>query len=71
MERSGATTIVTSNMVMEIKAITETLQWMNEYHLTKASIATDSMSTLQKILKQMLYADWINLIREGGTEMLK
>ena len=42
MERSGATTIVTSSMVMEIKAITETLRWMTEYHLTRAVIATDS-----------------------------
>ena len=71
MERSGATTIVTSSMVMEIKAITETLRWMTEYHLTRAVIATDSMSTLQKIETKMLYADWVKLIREGGIEMLK
>ena len=44
---------------------------MTEYHLTRAVIATDSMSTLQKIEKKMLYADWVKLIREGGIEMLK
>ena len=71
MERSGATSIVTSSMVMEVKAITETLRWMTEEHLTKAIIATDSMSTLQKVERKMLYADWVALIREGGIELLK
>ena len=28
---------------------TETLRWMTEYHLTRAVIVTDSMSTLQKV----------------------
>ena len=55
---------------MEVKAITETLRWMTEEHLTRAIIATDSMSTLQKVERKMLYADWIELIREGGIEML-
>ena len=71
MERAGATTIVTSSMVMEVKAITETLRWMNEAGYTRAVIATDSMSTLQKIEKKMMYADWVELIREGGIEKLQ
>ena len=69
-ENSGATSIVTSSMVMEVKAITETLRWMTEVHLTKAVIATDSMSTLQKIDKKMLYTDWIDLIYAGHIEKL-
>ena len=72
MERAGAPTIVTPSMVMEIKAIPETLRWMTEYHLSRAVIATDLMSSLQTFEKHiMLYADCIYLIRKGGIAMLK
>ena len=54
------TTIVKA--ITEIKAITETLL---------AVIATDSMSTQQKVEKQMWYADCIDLIREDSIKMLK
>ena len=64
-------TIATSSMVMAIKAITETLRLKTDYHLTKAVIATDSMSTLQMIEKKIVYADWVYLLREGGIDMLK
>ena len=43
---------------------------MTEVHLTKTVIATDSMSTLQKIDKKMLYTDWIDLIYAGHIEKL-
>ena len=71
MERSGATSIVTSSMVIVIEAITatETLIWMTQKHLTRAIIAVDSMSSLQKVERKMLYADWCELIREDGIEM--
>ena len=44
---------------------------MTEELLTRAIIATDSMITLLKVERQMLYADLIELTREGGIEMLK
>ena len=40
-------------MVMEFQAITKTLRWMTDYHLTRAVIATDSMSTLEMVEKQI------------------
>ena len=58
-EGSGATTITTSSMTVEIKAITEALKWLcsTEDH-QYATIVTDSMSTLEKVRGGNLYADW-------------
>ena len=44
---------------------------MTEEDLTKAIVATDSMSTLHKVERKMLYADWNALIRVGGIEQLR
>ena len=62
--------IVTSIMVMKVKDITETLRWITDEHLTRAIIATNSMSNIQKVERKMLYAIWIELIREGGNVVL-
>ena len=56
-EGSRATTITTSSMTVEIKAITEALKWLcstddHQY----ATIVTDSMSTLEKVRGGNLYA---------------
>ena len=44
-------------MLMEVKAITEALRYLQLQHHKKALIVTDSMSTLQKE-KERMYADW-------------
>ena len=67
-EQSGATALTTSSMAMEIKAITEALHWIKDTRHQRAVIVTDSMSTLQKIQKGMLYADWKAMIRESSLE---
>ena len=50
-EGSGAVEITTSSMLMEIKAITETLRWLRQEKHRRVVIVTDSMSTLQKVQK--------------------
>ena len=67
-EQSGATPLTTSSMCMEIKAITEALHWIKDTGHQRAVIVTDSMSTLQKVQKKMLYADWKAMIRESRLE---
>ena len=57
-EGSGAVEMTTSSMLMEIKAITEALRYLQSKLYRRAIIVTDSMSTLQKINKESLYADW-------------
>ena len=67
-ELNGATALTTSSMCMEIKAISEALRWIKDTSHQRAVIVTDSMSTLQKIEKGMLYADWSSTIRESSLE---
>ena len=54
-------------MAMEVKAVTEALQFLATSAYKKAVIVTDSMSTLQKIQRGMPYSDWIDLIK--GSEL--
>ena len=56
-EGSGAEDITTLSMLMEVKAITEALRYLMENQQRRAVIVTDSMSTLQKVKKENLYAD--------------
>ena len=70
-ERSGATRITTSSMCMEVKAITEALTWLKDNNYHSAIFVTDSMSTLEKVKKEMLYADWSQLIAGGGLTRIK
>ena len=49
-EASGAINLTTSSMIMEIKAITEALIYLQRHQKKRAVIVTDSMSTLQKVL---------------------
>ena len=69
-EDSGATTLNTSSMCMEIKAITEALTWLKANNHQRAVIVTDSMSTLQKVEKKMLYADWKSTISASSLERI-
>ena len=52
--------MTTSNMAIEVRAISQALIWLTpppNYAHTHAVIATDSMSTLRKIKGKSLYAD--------------
>ena len=69
-EGSGAVDITTSSMLMEVKAVTEALRYLQANHLKRAIIVTDSMSTLQKISKEYLYADWVTIISSSSIEHL-
>ena len=44
-------------MCMDIKAISEAMSWLMTNNNQRAVIVTDSMSTLQKVRKKVLYAD--------------
>ena len=48
-EGSGAVEVTTSNVVMELKAVTVALKHLYLKQYTRAVIVTDSMSTLQKV----------------------
>ena len=69
-EDSGAVDITTSSMLMEIKAISEALKFLQQQGIKKAVIVTDSMSTLQKVKKELLYADWFKTLHESSLEKL-
>ena len=58
MERSGASDITTFSMSMEVRAISETFSWLQDTVYESAIILTDSMSTLEKIRKACLHAEW-------------
>ena len=64
-EASGAFELTTSSMVMEVKAISEALQWVATRGFKHVLVATDSMSTLQKIRSGSLYIDWIDAINKS------
>ena len=69
-ESSGAVDITTSSMLMEIKAISEALKYLQEQRIRKAVIVTDSMSTLQKVKKEYMYADWMKALQDSALERL-
>ena len=57
-------------MCMEIKAISEALTWLQTNNHQRAVIVTDSMSTLQKVQKKMLYTDWKTTISASSLEII-
>jgi len=69
-ERSGATTRTTSSMCMEVKAITEALEWISGTAHQSITILTDSMSTLDKVRCGFLYADWITAITASSLRTI-
>ena len=56
---------------MEIKAITEMLEWAKHQNITRIVCLTDSMSTLDKISTGMLYADWVNSIKQSNLQTVR
>ena len=69
-ESSGAVDITTSSMLMEKKAISEALMYLQEQRIRKAVIVTDSMSTLQKVKKEYMYVDWLKALQDSALEKL-
>ena len=57
-------------MLMEEKAVTEALHYLQLNQLKRAINVTDSMSTLQKISVEYLYADWVTIISRSSIEDL-
>ena len=69
-EGSGAVEVTTSSMVMEIKAVTEALKYLQLNNYTRAVIITDSMSTLQKVEGEWMYADWLNPLQNSALQKI-
>ena len=63
-EGSGAVEMTTSSMLMEIKAISEALIYLQENRIKNAVIVTDSMSTLQKVKKEYMYVDCLKTAQQ-------
>ena len=70
-EDSGFVTFTTSSMCMEVKAITEMLEWVRHQNITRVVCLTDSMSTLDKISTGMLYADWVTSIKQSNLQSVR
>ena len=70
-EDSGFVAFTTSSMCMEIKAITEMLEWVRHQNITRVVCLTDSMSTLDKISTGMLYADWVTAIKQSNLQTVR
>ena len=69
-ESSGATSYTTSSMCMEVKAITEALQWIGTCAYQSVTILTDSMSTLVKVKCGFLHADWFSAIKRSNLRAI-
>ena len=69
-EDHGATSITTSSMAMEVCAITEAFRWIKTKDFSHVLVATDSMSTLEKIRSGHLHADWLQFIRGSHVEKI-
>ena len=70
-ESAGATGLTTSSMCMEVKAITEALKWLSSSKEQSATFLTDSMSTLDKIKRGRMYADWLVSIESSDLSRLQ
>ena len=65
MEKSVVTEMAMSIMYLEVVAITEAFRWLKDTDYESATIVTDSMSTLEKVRRTMLYDEWKHLIRRS------
>ena len=70
-EDSGAFTQTTSSMCMEVRAITEALQWLRDSGHAHSIFVTDSMSTLELVRQGKHYADWKPIIQASQLESPK
>ena len=69
-EDSGAFTQTTSSMCMEVRAITEALQWLSDSGHAHSIFVTDSMSTLELVRQGKHYADWNAIIQASQLESI-
>ena len=61
----------TSSMCMEVKAITEMLEWVEHQNITRVVCHTDSMSTLDKIKTGIPYDDWVASINRSNLQSVR
>ena len=64
-ENSSATDLTLSSMATEINAITLALTWLAEQNHTRVVFVSDSLSTLEKIRRKNLHADWTPIIHRS------
>ena len=69
-EDSDAFAQTTSSMCMEMRAITEALEWLRDSGHAHVIFVTDSMSTLDLVRQGMHYADWKPLITASQLESI-
>ena len=65
-ENSSATDLTLSSMATEVNAITLALTWIAEQPYERLVIVTDSLSTLEKVRRKSLHADWTPLIQRSS-----
>ena len=70
-EDSGFVRFTTSSMCMEVKAITEMLDWVKHQNITRLVCLTDSMCSLDKISTGMLHADWYASINQSNLQSIR
>ena len=72
-EDSGAHRVTTSSLILEVEAITHTIQWLasqRDVQITHAIILTDSMNLLQKVESGMGCPDWHTAIHSLRLQRL-
>ena len=63
--------INTSSMIMDIKAITETLKCLQQRQCIRAVMVTDSINVyLKKVQKELFYAGFLVTLRSSSLEKL-
>ena len=62
--------MTTSSMCMEVKAVTEAMRWLEATAFKHAILATDSMSTLEKIRNGLFYADWESSLEKSRLKKM-
>ena len=67
-EGSGTFAQTTSSMCMEVRDITDELEWLRDNGHAHAIFVTDSMSTLNLVRQGLHYADWLRMIQ--ATELV-
>ena len=57
-------------MATEINAITLALTWLAEQNYTRVVFVSDSLSTLEKIRRKNMHADWTPIIRRSCIDKI-
>ncbi len=57
-------------MATEINAITLALTWLAEQNFSRVVFVSDSLSTLEKIRRKHMHADWTPIIRRSCIDKI-